>query len=215
MRGARASALFVAFTVVLSLAGLGYAHWSDSVRIQGTAKMAHVEIEAISYKALTTWEIGRYSSIEAEISEDGHEVTLTCGNLRPGWLVWLGIVTQNTGSLTAYVKAPEYVFEGPDGFEDHFEAMECFYGPYPKATGFGKLEVWGKVRVGDDGPLKPDGTVTFATSETPPPFTTDPGEKAVVWIWIRCDEAIPLEAQGGTVTLIIRIVDDFAPPGGS
>ena len=103
----------------------------------------------------------------------------------------------------------------PDGFEDYFEAMECCYGPYPEATGFGKLEVWGKVKVGGDGPLKPDGSVTFATPENPPPFTTDPGEKTVIWIWIRCDEAIPLEAQGEAVTLIIHIVDDFAPPGGS
>lgn len=209
MKLSKISGLFVAFTIAVSLTGLTYAHWSDTIRIEGTLEMAHIRMTIISYKALTSREVKKYSTIEAELSEDGHLLTLTCANLKPCWFVWVGLVTQNQGSLPANVKPPEYTFEGPDGFNDYFETREYFYGPYPENTGFGNLEVWGKVIVSDKGPLKPDGTVTF-TDGHPPPFPTDPGEKTVTWIWIHCMADMPPDAQGKTVTLYIRIVDDMA-----
>jgi hypothetical protein len=209
MRLNKVSGFFMAFTIAMSLTGLTYAHWSDNIKIEGKLEMAHIRITIISYKALTSKEVEKYSEIDTVLSEDGHLMTITCTNLKPCWFVWIGLVTQNQGSLPANVKPPEYIFEGPDGFHDYFETEEYFYGPYPENTGFGNLEVWGKVRIDPDGPLRPDGTVTL-TDENPPPFPTDPGEKTVIWIWIHCEMAMPPDAQGKTVTLYVRIVDDMA-----
>lgn len=210
MRINKVSGLFMAFMMAVSLTGLSYAHWSDTIKIEGTAKMAHIRIKIISYKALTSKEVEKYSTIDTELSEDGHVLIIYCSNLKPCWHVWIGLVTQNQGSLPANVKPPEYVFDGPDGFEDYFETMEYYYGPYPESTGFGNHEIWGKVKVDENGPLKPDGTVTFTTAPNPPPFSTDPYEKAVIWIWIHVKNDTPDDIQGIEGTLYINIVDDLA-----
>lgn len=205
----KVSGLFMAFIIALSLTGLVYAHWSDTIKIEGKLEMAHIGIQIKSYKALLPKE-DKDGNIEAEISEDGHLLTITWTNLGPDRYAWIGLVIQNQGSLPAYVKAPEYIFEGPDGFDDYFETKEWFYGPYSEKTGFGTLEIWGKVAISEEGPLKPDGTVTVTDMLHDPPVPTDPYEKVVVWIWIYCDEEIPPDAQGETVILYISIVDDPA-----
>ena len=208
MRLTKGSGFFMAFMIAVSLTGLSYAHWSDTIKIEGTAKMAHIRIKIISYKALTSKEVKKYSTINTELSEDGHMLIIYCSNLKPCWHVWIGLVTQNEGSLPANVKPPEYIFDGPDGFEDYFETMEYYYGPYPEDTGYGNLEVWGNVVVGED--LMEDGTVTFTTPSKIPPFSTDPYEKVVIWIWIHVKNDIPDDIQGIEGTLYIRIVDDLA-----
>lgn len=210
MRINKISGVFVAFIVALSLSGLTFAHWSDMVRIEGSAKMAHISTTIISYKALTPKEAEAYSTVEASLSDDGHVLTLSCKNLRPCWYIWVGLVIQNQGTLPANVKPPAYEFEGPDGFDDYFEVTDYCYGPYPESTGFGNLELWGKIKVGDEGQLKSDGSNTFTTPPTDSPFPTDPGEKAVIWIWIHCKANIPPGAQGDTGLLNIMIVDDMA-----
>ena len=192
--------------ILLSVCGFAYAHWSDTVQIDGTAKMAHIRMTIISYKNLTSTDHQKYSTITSELSPDGHMLTLTCDGLKPCWFIWIGLVLQNIGTLPANVKPPEYTFEDPNGFRDYFETKEYLYGPYPEETGFGKLEIWGKVKVPDL--LRPDGTVAFETEPKEPPFTTEPTEKAVIWIWIRCKEDIPYDAQGKEITLYITIVDD-------
>ncbi len=208
MRVRKVSGFFMAFMIAVSLTGLSYAHWSDTIKIEGTAKMAHIRIKIISYKALTSKEVENYSTIDTELSEDGHMLIIYCSNLKPCWHVWIGLVTQNEGSLPAYVKSPEYIFDGPDGFEDYFETMEYYYGPYSKDTGYGKLEVWGNVVVGED--LMENGTVTFTTPSETPPLETDPYEKVVIWIWIHVKNDTPDDIQGIEGTLYIRIVDDIA-----
>lgn len=199
----------MALTIALSLVGISYSAWSDQIHIVGEVKMAHVTMTIISEKVLTSREVERYSEITYTRSEDGHYLSITCDNLRGCWFVWVGLVLQNQGTIPANLKAPEYYFEGPDGFEDYFEVEDYFYGPYPEETGFGSLEVWGRVKVSEDGPLKPDGNVTFAEPQSTPPFKTEPGEKCVVWIWIHCLDTPP-DSNGETVTLYIRIMDDMA-----
>lgn len=216
MRINKIATLLMVLTVTLSIVGITYSHWSDTIKINGTVKMAHLKLTIISYKNLTSQEVQEYSNITSELSPDGHTLTLVCDGLKPCWFIWIGLVTQNQGSLPASLKPPEYSFDDPDGFQDYFENKEYFYGPYPENTGFGKLEVWGHVKVSEDGPLKPDGSVTFSTTPTatsPPPFDPipiDPGEKVVIWIWIHVHTSIPDDAQEKAVTMYINIVDDAA-----
>lgn len=213
MKHGEISALLMAFTIALSILGVVYSHWGDTVKIKGYVEMAHIKFTVISYKNLTSRSVQRYSNIASELSADGHTLTLTCDNVGPCWFVWIGLVGQNQGSLPAKLKTPEYDFDDINGFHDYFETKEYFYGPYPEETGLGKLEVWNNVKVDDE--LLPDGSVTFSTTPTatsPPPFEPipiDPMEKAIIWIWIHCKLDIPPNAQGKTITMYIKIVDDF------
>lgn len=201
-------AFFMVLAITLSIAGFTYAHWSDTMQITGSVEMAHIKMTIISYKNLTSKDIEKYSTITSELSADGHTLTITADALGPGWFIWIGLVTQNIGTLPAQVKALEYSFEDPNGLEEYFETNEYFYGPYPEETGFGDLEVWGNVKVGED--LLSDGTVTFIETSHPLPFPADPGEKVVTWIWIHVHTSIPDYAQDQTVTMYINIVDDLA-----
>lgn len=216
MRINKISALVMVLAITLSIVGFTYSHWTDTIRINGTVKMAHLKMTIISYKNLTSQEVKQYSNITSQLSPDGHTLTLACDGLKPCWFIWIGLVTQNQGSLPANLKPPEYSFDDPDGFQDYFETAEYFYGPYPEETGFGNLEVWGGVKVSEYGPLKPDGNVTFSTpfnATSPPPFEpipVEPGEKVVIWIWIHVHEDIPKSAEEKTVTMYINIVDDPA-----
>ena len=212
MKTTKTYALFMTLAIVLSIAGFTYAHWADIIQITGTVKMAHVKMTITSYKNLTSLEVKRYSTITSELSADNHTLTLKCDGLRPCWFVWIGLVTQNIGTVPAWVKPPVYTYEDPYGLKEYFENKTYFYGPYLEKTGYGKLEVWGNVKV--DNQLKSDGTVNFPTGwdPKPTPFIADPYEKVVIWIWIHCkaDIDIPPDAQGKSITMYINIVDDLA-----
>jgi hypothetical protein len=208
MTTTKISALFMILAIILSIAGFTYAHWADTVRIEGQVKMAHILVNINSEKVLISKDVQKYSSVNHNVSADQHTLEIHSENLRPCWCIWVGLVIQNQGPLPGKIKPPEYIFEGPDGFEDYFETAEYFYGAYPEDTGFGNLEIWGKVKI--DEQLLPDGTVTFTTDPTPTPFPINPTEKAVIWIWMHCKLDIPDDAQGQTVTLYINIVDDIA-----
>ena len=204
MNTSKISALFMILAVILSVAGFTYAHWTDTVRIEGTVKTAHILVEIKSEKVLMSKDVQKYSSVTYEVSLDKHTLQINSTNLKPCWYIWVGLVLQNQGNLPGKIKAPVYGYDPPDGYEDCFETAEYFYGPYPEETGYGTLEVWGKVKI--DEQLLPDGNVTFALSSTPTPFTLNPTEKAVMWIWIHCKSVIP----GKTITMYVYIVDDMA-----
>jgi len=208
MRTNKISALFMILAITLSIIGITYSHWADTVRIEGKVKMAHILIDIKSEKVLMSKDVQKYSSVTYEVSPDKHTLSIYSENLKPCWYIWVGLVMQNQGTLPGKIKSLEYIFEDSDGFEDYFETAEYFYGPYPENTGFGTLEVWGKVKI--DEQLKSDGSVTFTTPSTPTPFTLNPTEKAVIWIWIHVPEGITPDAQGETVTMYINIVDDPA-----
>jgi hypothetical protein len=211
MKTTKLSALIMTLAIIISLAGFTYAHWSDTIRIEGTMKMAHILIGIKSGKVLISQYVKKQykSYVEWEVSPDEHTLEINSTNLGPCWYIWVGLVMQNQGPRPGQIKPPEYVFEDEYGFGDYFETTEYFYGPYPENTGFGDLEVWGKVKI--DEQLKPDGAVGFPTEvPTPTPFTLDPTEKAVTWIWIHVIEGVPPTATGETVILYINIVDDIA-----
>ena len=205
----KVSALFMAFIIAMSLMGLAYAHWSDIIRIEGIVKMAHIKMTIISYKNLTSQEIEEYSTITSYLSDDGHVLTLNCKNLKPCWFIWIGLKMQNQGSLPVSVKSPEYSFD-TYGFQDYFEIEEYFYGPYPKEERPDNpiREVWDRIEVGEE--LLDNGTVTFTPHPNKSVIEADPDEKVVIWIWIHCKADISEDAQGKTVTLYIKIVDDIA-----
>jgi len=210
MTKTKVTVLFMTLSVILSLAGFTYAHWSDTIRIEGNMKMAHILVGIKSEKVLISQYVKeRYNSyVEWEVSSDEHTLEINSTNLGPCWNIWVGLVIQNQGPLPGQLKTPEYVFVDDYGFSDYFETKEYFYGPYPENTGFGKLEVWGKVII--DVNLLPDGSVDFETPSEPAGFPLDPLEKAVVWIWIHVIEGVDPTAQGKTVILYINIVDDIA-----
>lgn len=203
-------ALLMLLVITLSIAGFTYAHWTDTIRINGTIKMAQILIDIKSEKVLMSRTVKKYynSSVSYEVSPDLHTLEIHSKNLGPCWYIWVGLVMQNQGTLPGKIKPPIYSFEDEYGFAEYFETSEYFYGPYPENTGFGTLEVWGMVEI--DKNLKSDGTVTFTTTSTPTPFTLDPTEKAVIWIWIHVRTGVPPTAMGKTVTLYINIVDDIA-----
>ena len=203
------SALFIALVVILSIAGFTYAHWGGTVQIRGTVKMAHIKMTIKSEKVLTSKEIEKYSKVTYQKSLDGHTLEIHCTNLRPCWYVWIGLVTQNQGTLPVNVKAPEYSYEDPNGLKKYFETKDYLYGPYPENLGLGQLEVWADVKIDEE--LLPDGTTNFPTAKPhKPPFPADRGERVIVWIWIHCKAEIPNDANGKTITLYINIVDDIA-----
>jgi hypothetical protein len=210
MKTTKLSALFMTLSIVLSVAGFTYAHWADAIRIEGRMKMAHILIGIKSEKVLMSRYVQKQyqSYVEWERSSDEHTLEINSTNLGPCWYIWVGLVMQNQGPLPGQLKPPEYVFEDTYGFQDYFETKEYFYGPYPENTGFGKLEIWGKVDIEED--LLWDGTATFDTPSTPAPFPLEPAEKAVIWIWIHVLPDVPPTAIGKTVTLYINIVDDLA-----
>jgi len=208
MKTTKLYALLMLLAITLSTAGFVYAHWTDIIRINGTIKMAHILIDIKSEKVLMSRCVKRYynSWVCYQVSPDLHTLEIHSKNLGPCWYIWVGLVMQNQGTLSGKIKAPVYSFEPSDGWGDYFETKEYFYGPYPENTGFGTLEVWGKVEI--DKQLKKDGTVTFTTPSTPTPFTLNPTEKAVIWIWIHCKANLPPSAQRQIITLYVNIVDD-------
>jgi len=208
MKTTKISALFMTLAIVLSLVGFTYAHWADTVQIEGKMKMAHILIGIKSEKVLMSKDVQKYSSVTYEVSPDEHTLAIYSENLRPCWNIWVGLVMQNQGPLPGKMKPPEYSYDPSDTWGNYFETTEYFYGPYPENTGFGTLEVWGRAKI--DEYLLPDGTVTFTTPSVPTPFTLNPTEKAVIWIWIHCKLDLPDDAKGDTITLYINIVDDIA-----
>jgi hypothetical protein len=208
MKTTKISALFMTLAIVLSLVGFTYAHWADTIQIEGKMKMAHILIGIKSEKVLMSKDVQKYSSVTYEVSPDEHTLAIYSENLRPCWNIWVGLVMQNQGPLPGKMKPPEYSYDPSDTWGNYFETTEYFYGPYPENTGFGTLEVWSKVKIDED--LLPDGTATFTTPSVPTPFTLNPTEKAVIWIWIHCKLDLPDDAKGDTITLYINIVDDIA-----
>jgi len=203
---------FMLLIITVSIIGITYAHWADTIHIFGTAKIAHIKMTIISYKNLTSCCVKKYSNITSELSPDGHTLTITGTGLKPCWFIWIGLKTQNQGSLPAYIKPPEYSFDDPNDLKNCFETKEYYYGPYPEAEGPANPihNVWGGVKVSWRGPLKPDGTVTFPNPTNTPPFIVQPGEKVIIWIWIHVETDIPDDAQGKMLTLYVNIVDDIA-----
>jgi len=208
MTKTKISALLMTLAITLSLVGFTYAHWTDVIKINGHVKMAHILIGIKSEKVLMSGDVEKYSNVTYEVSPDEHTLEIHSKNLRPCWYIWVGLVMQNQGTLPGKIKPPEYSYDPSDSWGDYFETTEYFYGPYPENTGFGNLETWGKVKINEQ--LQSNGTVIFTTPSTPTPFTLNPTEKAVIWIWIHCKLDIPDDAQGDTITLYLNIVDDIA-----
>jgi hypothetical protein len=210
MTATKISTLFMVLVIALSIVGFTYAHWGDTVRIEGRVRMAHILVGIKSEKVLISQGVKEQynSSVEWEVSPDEHTLEINSTNLGPCWYIWVGLVMQNQGPLPGQIKPPEYIFEDTYGFQDYFETTEYFYGPYPENTGFGNLEIWGKVKI--DELLNANGTVNFETDPTPTPFPIDSTEKAVMWIWIHVVPDVPPTAMGKSVTLYINIVDDIA-----
>jgi len=209
MKKARIYSALLVLAISLSAVGFAYSGWTDQIVITGRAKMAHVRLSIISQKVLTSQSVQEYSTIsEGEITNDGHTLEVSATNLKPCWFVWIGIVCQNQGSIPIWVKGPEIQFSDSNGLDEHFEYLAYYYGPYPESTGFGNLELWGGVEVGED--LLDDGTTGFITPENPPPFKAQPGEKVVIWIWLHVKETMPPDAQGEQITIYVNILDDMA-----
>lgn len=195
--------------ISLSAVGFAYSGWTDQILIQGRVKMAHVSLTITSQKVITSQSVEEYSTIsEGEITNDGNTLELTATNLKPCWFVWIGIVCQNQGSIPIWVKSPEITFSDPNDLGEHFEYEAYYYGPYPESTGFGNLELWGSIKVGEE--LLSDGTVDFNTPENPPPFKAQPMEKVVIWIWLHVKDTMPQDAQGEQITIYVNIMDDMA-----
>ena len=99
MATTKISALFLTFAVILSIVGLTYAHWSDTVQIEGTVKMAHIRVGIKSEKVLMSKDVQKYSTVTYTVSPDEHSMAIYSKNLKPCWYIWVGLVLQNQGTL--------------------------------------------------------------------------------------------------------------------
>jgi len=189
-------ALFNLTLVLVAINGFAYSHWSKTLTITGTVTMAKIDIIIDSYKTITPVGYDEEAPISSVLSPDASTLEISCDNVFPGWLLWVGLNTHNIGTIPVSVKDVNINFEDSDNIKDHFEIKEYFYGPYD--DGDFKV-VWGDVKV-DNLPF---------CGSNPLPISMEPCQHVIAWIKIYFytdDQA----ATNKSIKIFITIVDDLA-----
>ena len=189
-------ALFNLMLVLVAISGLAYSHWSDTLTITGTVTMAEINVVIESYKAIVPVGQDELAPIATVLSPDASTLEISCDNVFPCWLVWVGLNTHNIGTVPVSVKNVAIAFEDPNNIKEHFVIEEYFFGPYD--DGDFKV-VWGDVRV-DDLPF--DGS-------SPLPIAMEPCRHVIAWIKIHFDTD-NTEVMNKSIKIFITIVDDLA-----
>jgi len=173
--------------IMMAITGYAYSHWSDSIYISGTIKMAHRRTIIDSYKVLSPYDD---DLITKELSADNRTLQISSENVFASWYAWVGLKIHNTGTLPVKVKAPTYDFV-PDNAENSFEIEIYFYGPY--TGGAIPKEVWAHAKV-DTLPVLPSD---------PPPII-NPCQHAIVWIKLHSVDNL------GAVQISITVTNELA-----
>jgi len=190
-------ALFNLILVLTAINGLGYSLWSKTLTITGTVTMAELNVVIESYKAITPVGYDEVAPISSVLSPDGRTLEVSCDNVFPCWLVWVGLDTHNIGTVPANVKNVVISFEDPNNIQQHFEIEEYFYGPYD--DGNFKV-VWGDVKADD---------LPFGGSQSLP-IPIDPCQHAIAWMKIHFKDTSDPAAMNKSIKILITIVDDLA-----
>jgi hypothetical protein len=175
----KSTALVLILLILLSAAGLVYAHWTDTLQIFGTVETGEEKVEITCYKCgkwgWSCWR-KRYTTVCCTLSEDKQSVEITWNNIWPCSKMWLVLVMKNTGTIPVDIEDPKITFE--DGIEEWFTTHQIFFGPFdgscPEAP--------------DDDADPPDCWDWCKPPE--PPIQLDPGQKLIlawcVHFWPEC-----------------------------
>jgi hypothetical protein len=153
--------------LLIPLASLAYAHFTDQVVKKYKIHVAWPEMDINSYKVLCKW------------NDDLIETSLVEGTLTiqtrvfPGWYAWIGLVIHNSGIQPVSVQMPSYDVYDPDNVWEHFVHTNYFYGPYEDG-GFAHADppVWGGLKWWQ---LPPEA------DPTEPPVVLEPCHKLIIW----------------------------------
>jgi len=173
--------------ILLAITGFAYSHWSETLYISGTVKMAHRHTIIDSYRVSSPWDD---ELITSELSADNRKLTITTDNVFSSWYVWVGLKIHNTGTIPVWVLTPTCEFV-PDNAEDNFEIETYFYGPYSHGHEVPE-NVWQKAHYWN----------LPADDNREPPVPADPCQHAIVWIKLHATDNI------GAIEIDITVVDE-------
>jgi len=155
--------------ILLAITGFSYSHWSDTINIEGTIKMAHRKLIIDSEKVLTPTGVeydGYYKT------PDKLTLVITCENITKNWKIAIGLLIHNNGTLPLKLEKTQItVFNNTEDITIHFNITTWYYGPYAKGTDFNALGVWNGTEFEDIPP--PDNVTT--------PISLDQCEHAISW----------------------------------
>jgi len=154
--------------LLIPLASLGYAHFTDNVEKRYKIHVAMPEINITSYKVLCKWD-------DDLIKKHLEETTLTIQTrVFPGWYAWIGLILHNSGVQPVSVYMPSYDVYDPNNVWQYFTHTDYFYGPYDEGE-FATADppVWGGIKWWQ---LPPEA------DPTEPPIVLEPCHKLVLWI---------------------------------
>jgi hypothetical protein len=195
------AAIFCTILVAMSLSGVAYSHWSDTVNIMGTVEMAHLEIVIGSEKVLSP-----HNDRITVSKPDKQTLQIIAEDVSPCWYVWIGLLIHNEGILPAEAKEPVITFEDPDNLQDYIDSYTYFYGPH--TGGDHNSYVWGSHAKLENLPDDGDEPL-FPAEPVEPPVPIDPCQHVVTWTWVHFDTD-DNSMMGKTIKIFITIVDDFA-----
>jgi len=190
-------ALFNLILVLTAITGLAYSHWSETLTITGTVTMAKINVVIESYKTITPVGYDEVAPISSVLSPDARTLEISCDNVFPCWLVWVGLNTHNIGTVPVNVKNVAISFEDPDNIKEYFEIEQYLYGPYDDGN---FNVVWGDVKVDD---------LPFVGSK-PLPIPIDPCQHAIAWIKIHFKDTSDPATMNKSIKILVTIVDDLA-----
>ena len=186
--------------ISLAITGITYSHWSDTIYVQGTVKIAHRELTIDSQKVLvpTGVEFNESHPITYQKTQDNRTLILTCKNITSDWEIAIGLLIHNNGTLPLQLKETQItVFNNTDDITSDFNITTWYYGPYEKGTDFGALDVW---NVTTFDLIPPEGNVTL-------PITLYHCEHAISWTKV---EPLVLPTEGIDITIKATPKDDPA-----
>lgn len=154
--------------LLIPMASLAYAHFTDSVVKKYKMYIEFPLVEMGSYKVTSKWD-------DCLIKKSLQDNTLTIQTqIFPGWFAWIGLVLHNSGDRLCQVCGPSFNIYDPNHVWPYFKHTEYLYGPYDKG-GFATAnpKVWDSLKWWELPPK---------ASPTTPPIALEPNDKMVLWI---------------------------------
>jgi len=171
MMGKRLFVLLIIPMLLIPMAALGFAHFSDEAVKKYKLHIKYPDIEIGSYKVLS-----KYDDCLIKKWLDGNTLNIQT-KVFPGWFAWVGLILHNSGDQPVEVGPPSYNVYDPNNVWQYFTHKEYFYGPYDR----------GEFATAD--PLVWDGLKWWqlppTVTPTPPPIMLEHCHKIVLWIKLK------------------------------
>jgi hypothetical protein len=95
--------IILALVIVMGSLGVGYAFWSQTLTIGGTAEMASMEATIVDNTAAVADPFGGPGTCTSSVNAEGDTLTVTISNAYPGYYAVVKFDVKNTGDISAYV----------------------------------------------------------------------------------------------------------------